>query len=268
MEPKIFYYSGTGNCLFVAKTLAQKINGQHLNIFEYQKEQEIDSDVIGFVFPCYAYTYPKILNKLIKQISFSKKPKFVFCIITYGSTFGRAGIQFVKRLEKTGLKADYMTGILMPENYIAIFKPDRESVIDTKLHNAKVSIDKIAQDIINRVQYFEQHNRLLDYIKTAVVGTIFNGFLNFSHIFFKANKSCSSCGICVKVCQVNNIVIKNGKPKWKGHCTQCMACLNWCPQKCIDYTPITKKRERYTNPEVTLKELYNKTIKTGQGSPY
>lgn len=254
MDTTIFYYSGTGNSLFVAKNLAHKLDGQCVNISK-GLTQEITSDVVGIVFPCYAYTYPKILNTLLKNVKFSSTPRYVFAIITYGSTFGRASIQFVKKLKKYGLKADYMAGIHMPENYIAIFKPDTDSVIDTKLTNAKVSMEKIADDIKKQVQYIECHNKPLDYIKTYIVGIIFNTFLHFSHIFFKAKKSCSSCGICEKVCPVDNIVMKNGKPKWGRHCTQCMACINWCPQRCIDYTPITKKRQRYTNPEITLKEL-------------
>ena len=257
MNTTIFYYSGTGNSLSVAKNLANKLDGQYVNISKYlnANTQVITSDAVGFVFPCYAYSYPKVLNTLIKKIKFSSMPRYVFAIITYGSTFGRTGIKFIKQLKKNGFKTDYMTGILMPENYIAIFRPDSASVIDTKLANAKVRIEQISDDIKNQVQYIERHSKPLDYIKTSIVSTIFNGFLHFSHIFFKAKKSCSSCEICVKVCPVDNIVMKNGKPKWGRHCTQCMACLNWCPKKCIDYTPITKKRSRYTNPDIELKEL-------------
>lgn len=257
MKTTVFYYSGTGNSLFVAKNLASSLEGQCINISKYLSSsiQAIDSDVLGFVIPCYAYTYPKILNKIIEKISFSKNPKYVFVIITYGSSFSRAGIKFIKKLKKIGLKTVYFRGIIMPENYIAIFRPDQKSVIDQKLTNAKQKIQEIANDIKNEVYYIEKHNKFLDYIKTSVVGTIFNGFLPFSHFFFKNKDCCSSCGICTKVCPTHNVVLKKGKPKWHNHCTQCMACLNWCPQKCIDYTPLTKRRERYTNPEIDFREL-------------
>ena len=258
MDTIIFYYSGTGNSLFIAKSLARKLNGQYINIARYlnnSQQEPINADTVGIVFPCYAYTYPKILNRFIKKIKSLLNFKYMFLIVTYGSTFAKATDQLAKKLEKNGLKTHYTAGILMPENYIAVFKPDLKDVIEQKISNAKIKTEQIANDIKNKIQYSKRHTNVLDYIKTFVIGTIFNVFLNFAHIFFKTKKTCTACGICTKVCLSNNIIIKKGKPKFGNRCTQCMACLNWCPNKCIDYTFLTKKRARYTNPEVELKEL-------------
>lgn len=243
--------------MFVAKNLANKLNAQLLNVSKLIKDQEIvlDSDVLGFVFPVYAYTYPKILDTFLRKIDLKKAPKFVFIIITYGSTPGRAAHKFAMKLKKF-FKVHYINGVLMPENYVAIFKPDSPETIEQKISDAHLKIDKISEDILNNADYVEVRNKPLDYIKTGFVGTVFNLFLPFSHLFFSSNDNCNGCDICVKICPVNNIKKSNNKPKWNNKCIQCMACVNWCPKKSINYTPITKKRERYTNPLIRINELF------------
>lgn len=257
MNTKIFYFSGTGNSLYVAKNLATRLDGQYTNVASCVEQTEIlvDSDIVGFVFPVYAYTYPKILDYFCKKLKIISNPKYVFIITTYGSTPGRAAHKFAKRLNKY-FKVDYTNGVLMPENYIAIFKPDSPKIVEQKINNAQLSMDKICEDIKAQVNLVKNNNTILDYIKTGLVSPIFNFFLLFSHIFFGTNKNCNGCDICVKICPVDNIKKVNNKIKWHNKCIQCMACVNWCPNKCINYTPITKKRLRYTNPHIKITELY------------
>ncbi|MDR2194165.1 MAG: 4Fe-4S binding protein [Treponema sp.] len=37
---------------------------------------------------------------------------------------------------------------------------------------------------------------------------------------FTVNNNCTGCGICEKVCPVDNIEILNNKPQYKHHCEQ------------------------------------------------
>jgi ferredoxin len=38
-------------------------------------------------------------------------------------------------------------------------------------------------------------------------------------------------------------------------CISCCACVQYCPKEAINFGNITKKRERYHNPNVTVEEL-------------
>lgn len=196
MNTGIYYFSGTGNCLYVAKNLSEKLNARYFNVSKSIKDQEIvlNSEVLGFVFPVYAYTYPKILDLFLKKIKLAANPRFVFIVITYGSTPGRAAQKFAKKLNKF-FKVDYINGVLMPENYIAIFKPDSPETIQKKMAEALIKIDKISEDIITGIGYTEAHNKPLDYIKTGFVGTVFNLFLPFSHLFFSSNNKYATAAI-------------------------------------------------------------------------
>ena len=72
---------------------------------------------------------------------------------------------------------------------------------------------------------------------------------------FYAEDTCTSCGICVKVCPVNNITLEEGIPQWQHKCQQCLACINFCPEKCIQFGDKTLKTQRYHHPEITVKDL-------------
>ena len=65
---------------------------------------------------------------------------------------------------------------------------------------------------------------------------------------------CSGCGLCVQLCPLNNITLKNGKPVWGGGCTHCMACICSCPARAIEYGRKSRGKPRYFCPEYTPKQ--------------
>lgn len=262
---KIFYFSGTGNCMFVAREIAGLLGGTAVNAAALMAQgcggQDIElgsAEVVGIVFPVYAYVYPKMIEDLFVKGKLGAMPGKVFLVATYGSSTGLAVKRLASRLKKrAGLKADYYGKVLMPENYTAIFAPDSDEEVNRKMLAAKEECAKIAREVAQGEVSKPIASGPLGIIKSYVVGNIFYGFLKFSHLFFRADKKCTGCKVCAKVCPTGNIVFRDGrkKPKWRSKCTQCMACLNWCPMSAIQYSPLTKKRRRYHNPEATLRDM-------------
>ncbi|MGZ7136213.1 MAG: hypothetical protein ACXVHY_10080, partial [Methanobacterium sp.] len=54
-KAEIYYFSGTGNSLIVARDIAEKMNGNLISIPSVMDKQSLttDADVIGIVFPVY-----------------------------------------------------------------------------------------------------------------------------------------------------------------------------------------------------------------------
>jgi len=79
---------------------------------------------------------------------------------------------------------------------------------------------------------------------------------------FQIIDTCNNCGLCMEACPVGNIVITNGKPDFRHNCEQCMACIQLCPNKAIDYKGKCTKRNRYRHPDISVNEII-KFRKTG-----
>jgi ferredoxin len=75
---------------------------------------------------------------------------------------------------------------------------------------------------------------------------------------YTVNNNCSGCGVCKEVCPVKNIEMIDNKPQFNHNCENCIACIQFCPQKAINYKNATQNRGRYTNPEISYKELSEK----------
>ncbi len=74
---------------------------------------------------------------------------------------------------------------------------------------------------------------------------------------YYSDENCNGCGICQKICPVDNIKLVNEKPEWQHKCQMCTSCLHYCPQIAIQWGEYTLGRERYNHPDITVKELIN-----------
>ena len=63
---KIIYFSGTGNGLYTAKTLAELLDGEFLNISTC--DNVIDDEAIGIVLPNYCNDIPAFTKKRLEEI--------------------------------------------------------------------------------------------------------------------------------------------------------------------------------------------------------
>jgi MinD superfamily P-loop ATPase len=72
---------------------------------------------------------------------------------------------------------------------------------------------------------------------------------------FRVDEKCNHCGICRNVCPAQNILMVQGRPVWQHRCEQCLACIQWCPQKAIQVGNKTSGFERYHHPDIKLTEI-------------
>lgn len=72
---------------------------------------------------------------------------------------------------------------------------------------------------------------------------------------YHVTEKCNGCGTCERICPVGNIKMVDMKPRWGNTCEQCVACIQWCPAKAIEYADKTAKRRQYRHPEVKISDL-------------
>jgi ferredoxin len=139
-----------------------------------------------------------------------------------------------------------LSGVVMPENYVAMFDvPDKEAA-DTVLKKATPMILDVAEHIKSGRPLPPQKVTLYDRIKSGIVNDVFYPFFVKAKGFY-ATDACIGCGRCASLCPMNNIALKERRPKWSESCTHCMACIAGCPALAIEYKKNSISKPRYFN---------------------
>jgi flavodoxin len=73
MENIIFYFSGTGNSLIVAKTIVKELGNSEIVSMAKSEKYSFTKpyDTIGFIYPTYYWRLPKKVAAFIKNIEFN-----------------------------------------------------------------------------------------------------------------------------------------------------------------------------------------------------
>lgn len=259
----IFYFSGTGNSLQVAKNIGNN-NGEKLisiaremnskkGCFEYTLGEK---EAIGFVFPVYAWAPPRMVLQFIDKLKFNNyKDNYVFSVAVCGDNIGNTMKVLNKALNNKGMELHSGFSIRMPNNYIITWDVDSKDVEKEKLQKAEETLKGINQVIKEKRRgVFELEKGPIPGVLTSVINPLFNKFAMDTRKFYATNK-CTSCGICERVCNSNTIKV-NEKPEWGDKCTQCFACIHLCPVNAIQYGKGTEKKGRYKNPNVSIDECF------------
>ena len=256
MNNIVFYFSGTGNCLKVAKTIAKELgNGEVVSMGKasgYSLTKQYDT--IGFIYPTYFWGLPKKVIEFIENIKINNnKNSYYYAVTTYGSSVGYAIYQIYEILfKKHGVKLNYGDKLQMFSNYVIMY--DMSDKIDeiTKKSNEDLIpiIDSIKNRKNNKINKF---TKIFNFLNKWFIKTVSDKDKNYN-----VNDTCTGCGICKEVCPVKNIEMQNNRPKYNHNCELCVACIQYCPQKAINYKNRTQKRRRYTHPEISYKELSEK----------
>jgi Pyruvate/2-oxoacid:ferredoxin oxidoreductase delta subunit len=252
MAAVIFYFTGTGNSLKIAKTVSDKIN--NCKIIPMGSNRGIiinkEYDSIGFIYPIYFWGIPKNVKDFISEMTIKNNENtYFYAIATYGGFAGN-GIKLLnKMLSEKNIKLKYGKVLRIFSNYILNFKMPVKFMKILEKSDKKLLpiIESIAGKQTNSIGNI---NKKINQFYEKSINSIQDEDKNYT-----INGNCTGCGICKEVCPVNNIEMTESKPEFKHKCEQCMACIQYCPQKAINYKNKTQGKMRYTNPEINYKEL-------------
>lgn len=261
----VLYFTGTGNCLYIARQLAGK-EGEILSIPQLmrKKQFEIEADEIGLVYPIYGHMPPNMVREFIKKAQL--KAEYKFAVLTYGMRKCNAVEIWDGISRKAGNAFDYIGTIVMVDNWLPNFDMNEQMKIDKHIPE---NLAKITSDLSNRRRWHEpvtqeereQHEGFMSL--SGLDPEV--GFLMKADRSFRVTDDCIHCGICTYVCPRGNYQLTGQGVKMQGDCEFCFACIQNCPQRAIQF----KKNEdgtwpdgseknpnaRYRNENVSLMEL-------------
>lgn len=253
MKNRIYFFTGTGNSLKVAKDIANTL--PDCEIVAMCKGASIDIPTgyerIGFVFPVYYFGLPEMVVNFIRRANLSKEnAQYYFAVATPGGFSGRPIVQMDRLLQEKALHLNYGAKIRMNANYIVSYG-SIGLYYKTAMRGYGKRIKAIIGDIIdmktNEIEKYSERYENIYLNSISKVHTMDEGY--------HADDRCTACGICANVCPANNIALENGRPVFQHQCECCMACIQFCPQKALNYGEKTQKRKRYTHPDIKSGEI-------------
>lgn len=267
MKNTIFYFSGTGNSLSVAQSLAKKLNNAEVisisKALHNDSEILFSSDKVGIVYPVYVWGVPPIIRRFIKKISRQSKYNYFFAVATNHSELAGSLLVLSNKLKSKGIELSAGFSINMPNSYTVFQKKATDEYSEDNLSTALKGAEKRAAEIASLVNNESKHGIEKGSFKQRIVNTgiIYNMtylIYRWLDIPFKTDSNCVSCGLCKNICPMGNIELKNGKPIWKHKCEYCFRCLNSCPKHSIQYLNATSGKVRYINPSIKINNLIEK----------
>jgi ferredoxin len=252
----IFFFSGTGNSFYVAKTLASYFSQSKVqSIAEYQNDDEINvSGEIIIVFPIYFYGIPHIVKKFLEHLNFADV-KYLSFIFTAEYPNGIAVSTIQEICSKKNVIINSCFYLQMPTNYLIKSKMLESIEVEMVLNKADKKLDKIVKIIKDKKTYKEKDSKIYSLIVNAKKSHSIwgNAFPEFDSGFI-CSDDCNGCRLCEINCPVGNIEVKT-KPIWNNRCEACLKCINICPRQSIQYDNKTEGRRRYFNPKVKINEF-------------
>jgi len=250
---RVYFFTGTGNSLKVAKDIANALGDCEIVAIHKGVDMEMPLGYrrIGFVFPVYYFGLPDMVANFIRQAELTKgNAEYYFAVATPGGFSGKPIVQMARLLSEKDIHLDYGAKIRMNANYIVSYGSIGLYYV-TAMKAYKKSIGKIIHDIKNTTTTeIEKYSKRYEKIYLDTICNVHN-----MDDGFHASDACTSCEICTKVCPANNIALQDGRPVFQHQCECCMACIQHCPNKALNYQEKTQKRKRYTHPDITYAEI-------------
>ncbi len=259
MKTTIYYYTGTGNSLWIAQRLAAILGDADLvSIADWEGSSQVtDSAVVGIVFPVFIWGVPA---RVIRFVNALKDPgrHYVFAVATNGGQVSGTLLQLRDILGKRGAALSGGFGITMPSSYIPWGGPCPEEEQRMLFESARKKVSTIAKWVAKRERRPVEKGPLWQRVLFTPIYKMTFPRVPMMDKQFWVDGKCNGCGVCGTVCPSGNVVFDGGKPTWNHRCEQCFACLQWCPREAIQYGKKTPLYKRYHHPEVSLRDAIKK----------
>lgn len=235
------YFSGTRNTRHCVESFINKYekDSKAIPIEDRGVCEAIKSeDFIVFGYPVYFSNLPKIVRDFIETNRDIFTGKRVFIIATMGLFSGDGTGCLARQLTKYGARIIGGVHIKMPDcigDEKVLKRPldkNRELV-----RSAERKLKKAA-DMVKAGRAPTEGLSLLSQM-AGLFGQrlwFYNKTKNYSDKLKINADKCVGCGVCVRLCPLNNLKLSDENmriPKTNGKCTMCYRCVNSCPKQAI-----------------------------------
>lgn len=252
------YFSATGNTKYCAEFISSKLNdGSIVSINDMMKNgvREIDctgQKRLGIFAPVYDFSMAYAVSEFLAGVEFRNVDDdcYIYGVFTCGSACGDCTGKLKDILTAKGLRLDAGFVVIMPDNYVLMFPQKTDDAKRRTLEHSDNILNEITAEISENRHVFRLKGKAPRFLASLINKLMVPSQRKVKG--FTVSNNCIGCGLCVKVCPMNIIELRNNRPVWtKDNCACCLACLHRCPQKAINRGK-SAKNGRYINPNVKI----------------
>ena len=272
LERAVWWFSGTGNSLVVARDLAQILGARLEPMARFLAEGRVQAPrgLAVLVFPVYFGALPNLVARFVASLDGAEACKLT-AIATYGGGAGESFDQLNQILALRGSKLNAVYGLHLPQNAFNKFWENPAAIFRAVARR----VGKMAGEIEagRPVRSLDQAwlQPILARFRSQIRGANRRSLLAVSGLAddpththhdlvaasdrsYRTNDSCNACGLCVRLCPVGNLSLETGRPVWSGRCEACLSCYHSCPRQAISGN-VVQRGYFYRNPLVSPAEL-------------
>lgn len=254
MNLQCYYFSGTGNSLSAARTLSR--------LLESPEPRGIAAALkmggppapgeLLVVSPVYMFRLPHIVVRFLKQIPAGFR---LHLVAVNAGGVGGCFNQAERIIRGRGTLVGGYT-LVTPSNYLPFGEAVQGEEQRALLEEADKQLAAIAARIAGGGRERDPQSSWFE--RAIWPGAMYAlGYKMIPRMAdgFRVDDHCTSCGICARLCPVENIELVEGRPTWGAVCEQCLACLNLCPESAIQHGKTSAAQKRYRNPGVKVSQI-------------
>lgn len=287
MGVKIYYFSGTGNSLFLARSIAEKIGAELVSIPKIMNLDRIhiDAESMGIVFPSYIAAVaglPLMVERFVKKID-NIGSLHIFAVCSCGGYECVNALPSVQKLKQVirscGGTLSAAHTIRLPMNNLEYdhipvpIERDTKTILDRsekKIENICLRIKKgrgtkyrIPKDLFHWMMtplYRWMRKPVLDDLKKRALVPLESKLEYFELMpltdrSIRLDEACTGCGTCTRICPAENIKMVDGRPEFQHRCEMCFACDEWCPSGAIHHWS-RAEGIKYRHTDIRLTDMF------------